>query len=304
MDMTHAHHHECSHHHPNHDNIGRLKIVLALTCIYMIVEALGGFWSNSLALLADAGHMLADVGALGLALFAAWFSEHPSSAQKTYGYYRLEIFAALINGVALAVISLFIFYEAFQRFNHPANVKGMALMGIAAGGLAINLTSAAILFRSGKDNINIRGAFMHVLSDSLGSLGTIIAGALIFFLGFSQADPIFSIVIALLVLINAWKLIGETTNILLEGSPAHLSVADIETALTDLPEIRSVHDLHVWCITSGKEAMSVHIVVDNETHYTPDLVNKIQHVLKHRFGLTHLTVQLETPDFEEDEIHF
>jgi cobalt-zinc-cadmium efflux system protein len=306
--MMHQHSHTDTHAHPaghNTDqNILRLGIVLAITALYMLIEFFGGLWVNSLALLADAGHMLTDVGAIGLALFAAWFSKQPCSSQKTYGYYRLEIFAALINGIALALISFFILYEAFMRLQHPLQIRAGILIWIASGGFILNLVSASILFKSSQHNINIRSAFFHVLSDSLGTLGTVIAGVFIYFWNFYQADPILSMAIALLVLINGWKLIQEATNILLEACPVHLSVADIESALIDLHEIRAVHDLHVWSITSGKEALSVHLVVEDAEHYTPELVMKVQQVLKEKFGLTHLTVQLETPNFEEDSIHF
>jgi cobalt-zinc-cadmium efflux system protein len=304
--MTHSHAHNHSHgsHAAEGDNIGRLRLVLVLTSVYMLVEFAGGLWANSLALLADAGHMLTDVGAVGLALFAAWFARHPTSSQRTYGFYRLEILAALINGVALAVIAIYIFYEAVHRMFEPPEVRGVALIWIATGGLIINLIAARILYQAGQHNINVRAAFVHVLSDTLGSLGAIVAGVLIFFFQFYLADVIFSVLIALLVLVNAWKLIGEATNILLEACPVHLNVGDIKQCLLSLPEVQSVHDLHVWCITSGKDAMSVHVVVSDASHYTPQLVTRIQHDLKEQFGITHLTIQLETPDFEEDEIHF
>lgn len=303
MGHSHAHHHgHCSHH--ASDNIGRLRWVLILTGLYMIVEFIGGFWANSLALLADAGHMLTDVGAIGLALFAAWFSEHPASSQNTFGYYRVEIFAAMINGIVLALISLVIFYEALQRFQNPPPVEGAVMLWISVGGLIVNLISAYILHNRMQQNINVKGAYAHVVSDCLGSLGAILAGISIIFFQFKLADPLFSILIGILVLYNAWKLIWEAANVLLEASPVHLNVDDIKQALIDIPEIKTLHDLHVWCITSGKEAMSVHVVVEDEAHYKPELVTKIQHVLKEKFGLTHLTIQLETPDFEEDDIHF
>lgn len=269
----------------------------------MLLEFAGGIWSNSLALLADAGHMLADTAAIGLALFAAWFAAHPPSKQKTYGYYRLEILAAFLNGIVLVLVSLYIFWEAVHRFSHPEQVQGNVVLGIATVGLIANLVSAGLLYRSGQHNLNVRGAFLHVISDSLGSVGAIIAGICVMYFGFRMADPIISMFIACLVLYNAWRLIEEATNVLLEGCPVHLDVADIKAALIDLHEIRAVHDLHVWSITLGKEAMSVHIVVDEVAHYRPELVGKIQQVLKEKFGLTHITVQLETPDFIEEDIH-
>jgi len=270
----------------------------------MVLEFLGGLASNSLALMADAGHMLTDVGATGLALFAAWFAEHPASQQKTYGYYRLEILAAFVNGIVLVLIAGWIIYEAFLRLHQPLMVKGNILTLVAFGGLLVNLVSAGVLMKTAASHVNTRAVLTHIFSDVLGALGAIIAGVGILFFHAGWLDPFVSILIALLVLYSAWKLIEETTHLLLEGCPRHLSVEEIESALTGLHEIRAVHDLHVWSITQGKEALSVHIVVDEEEHYCPQLVSKIQDILKQKFGLTHLTIQLETPDFEEAEIHF
>lgn len=304
MNCSHSHHHPLPTRRSASENIGRLALVLLLTGLYMLVEFAGGLWANSLALLADAGHMLADVGAVGLALFAAWFSEHPASPQRTYGYYRLEILAALVNGIALAALSLYIIYEAIQRFYAPSAVQGEILIWIAVGGLLINLISMMVLYSPGQQNLNIRAAFAHILSDSLGSVATILAGLIVFYFGFYQADAILSVLIALLVLVNAWKLIGEATNILLEACPVHLNVAEIKAALLEMPEIESLHDLHVWSIASGKDALSVHVLVREVHHFHAQLITDIQRMLKERFGLTHITIQLEPPDFEEDEIHF
>jgi cobalt-zinc-cadmium efflux system protein len=270
----------------------------------MVVEFAGGLYTHSLALLADAGHMLMDVGALSLALFASWMSVHPPSSRNTYGYHRLEIFAAFINGVVLAVLALVVFYEAWQRLQHPQPVSGVALTWIALGGRIDDLVAAAVLYQPGRQNLNMKAAFYHVLSDSLGSAGAVVAGLCVVYLGFNQADSLLSMLISLLILVNAWNLIRETVNVLLEACPTHLDVGDIRTALLSLPEVATVHDLHVWSITSGKEALSAHIVVRHTDDYTPQRVTDIQHMLKGRFGLTHLTLQLEPPGFEEDEIHF
>lgn len=309
--MSHAHahsHHDhahgggCQHGHTSH--IPKLLAVLGLTGLYMLVEALGSWFSGSLALLADAGHMLTDVGSIGLAVGAAWFSTRQPSSQQTFGLYRLEIFAAFLNGVALALLSIWILIEAIHRMSYPAEIQGPLMTWIAAGGLVVNLISAWILHGASQHNINVQGAFAHVVSDCLGSCAAIIAGVSVMWWNFPLADPILSILISILVLINGWKLISETLNILLEACPVHINVSAIRQTLLALPQVADVHDLHIWAITSGKEALSAHIMVKTAEDYRPELVSEIQHVLKHQFGLTHLTLQLEPPGFEEDALHF
>ncbi len=282
----------------------RLRLVLCLTAAYMVIEFLGGLWTGSLALIADSGHMLADTASLGLAWFATWFANRPASPQKTYGYYRIEIFAAFINSVLLVLGALLILYHGAQRLHEVHTINSGLMMVFALGGLIINLLSAFLLYDGQKQNLNQRAAFLHVLSDSLGSVGSILAGLLIALYGLNQADAFIAMGIGVLILINAWGVIHETADILLEACPKHLDVARIQEALMKLPEVSSVHDLHVWTITSGKEALSVHVRVNDVVHYTADMVTKIQHLLTHSFGLRHVTIQLETPDFEEDEIHF
>lgn len=305
--MSHAHQ-NCQHHHaPSPQGWGdvtRLSIVLGLTFLYMIMEILGGLWSHSLALWADAGHMFTDTAALSLALFTAWMTGRLKSQQNTYGFYRMEILAAFINGVALTLMALWIGYEASQRLLHPQTVLAPTMTWIAAGGLVINVISAIILFQPGQKNLNMRAAWLHVLSDCLGSVGAIIAGILIWVWGIWQADPFISVAIAALILINAWKLLQETTQVLLEACPSHLNVAEIKQTLLSLPEIDTLHDLHVWAITPGKEALSVHAVVKEADQFQPYVMNRIQDILKERFNLTHITVQLEPPGFQEDDIHF
>lgn len=198
------------------DSRRRLSVVLALTAIYMIAEVVGGWWTGSLALLADAGHMLTDVAALALALIAAWFGTRPATSKKTFGYHRLEILAALVNGVALVVISLLIFFEAYQRWSSPPTVRGGVVMLVAAGGLIINLVCAWILHSPHEVDLNIRGAWLHVISDALGSLGAIIAGAIMSVYGWYTADPLFSALIGILIVWSSWRLIRESTNVLLE----------------------------------------------------------------------------------------
>ena len=281
----------------------RLSIVLLLTAVYMVAEALGGLWTGSLALLADAGHMLADTAALMLALMAVWFSARPATSNKTFGYHRLEILAALINGVGLVLIALFIFYEAYQRWFTPPPVRGLAMTVVAAGGLAVNLICARVLHRDREEDLNVRAAWLHVLGDALGSVAAIIAGAIITFFGWYAADPLFSALIGLLIVWSSWNLIREATNILLEGTPAHINLAAVEDAILETSGVADVHDLHIWTITSGRDALSAH-VIHAQTISQPDLLQELRVKLHDRFGVDHLTIQMETPEFEDDTFHF
>ena len=298
-----------SHSHAGHRHIRasesrrKLTMVLVLTAIYMIAEAVGGWWTGSLALLADAGHMLTDVAALALALIAAWFSSRPATSHKTFGYYRLEILAALVNGVALVVISLLILYEAYQRWSAPPVVHGSVVVLVATGGLAINLISAWILHGRHEIDLNMRGAWLHVLSDALGSLGAIIAGGLMWFYGWYAADPLFSALIGVLIVWSSWRLIRESTNVLLEGTPSHINLAAVEDSILSTDGVSNVHDLHVWTITSGREALSAHVIHAFEVSQ-PELLKELRAKLHDRFGVDHLTIQMETADFEDETFHF
>jgi cobalt-zinc-cadmium efflux system protein len=281
----------------------RLSIVLALTVLYMLAEAVGGFKTGSLALLADAGHMLTDVAALALALIAVWFGSRPATSSKTFGYYRLEIFAALINGVALILISLLIFYEAYERWAAPPEVRSGLVIVIATGGLVINLSCAWLLHGDHKDDLNVRGVWLHIIGDALGSLGAILAGALMSLYGWYTADPLFSCLIGVLIIWSSWHLIRESTNVLLEGTPSHINLAAVEDAILQTSGVQDVHDLHVWTITSGREALSAH-VIHIETISQAELLTELRTKLHERFGVDHLTIQMETPDFEDDTFHF
>jgi cobalt-zinc-cadmium efflux system protein len=281
----------------------RLKIVLVLTAVYMLAEVIGGWLTGSLALLADAGHMLTDVAALALALTAMWFGSRPATPHKTFGYYRLEILAALINGVALVLISLFIFYEAYERWASPPVVKSGLMMIVASGGLIINLICAWILHGDHEEDLNVRGAWLHIMGDALGSLGAIIAGALMMLYGWYEADPLFSVVISLLIVWSSWNLIRESVNVLLEGTPAHINLAAVEEAILETDGVQAVHDLHVWTITSGREALSAH-VIHAEMISQPLLLKELRLKLQDRFGVDHLTIQMETKDFEDETFHF
>ncbi len=285
------------------DSRQRLAIVLALTAVYMIAETLGGWWSGSLALLADAGHMLTDVAALALALIAAWFGSRPATSSKTFGYYRLEIIAALVNGVALVVISLLIFYEAYLRWLSPTVVRSGLMMIIAAGGLAVNLGCAWILHGRHEVDLNIHGAWLHIIGDALGSVAALVAGGVMALYGWYAADPLFSILICLLIIWSSWVLIHESTNVLLEGTPAHINLASVEDAILQTQGVADVHDLHVWTITSGREALSAH-VIHSGTISQSELLRELRTKLHDRFGVDHLTIQMETPDFEDETFHF
>lgn len=257
--MGHSHSHAHGTSGGRAQNTKRLKLVLALVILYMIAEVIGGLLTNSLALLADAGHMLSDGAALGLSLFAMWVAQKPATASHTYGYYRTEILAALANGATLVAISVFVFVEAYQRLGEPPEVQGALMMTVAVGGLIINLVGLKILHGGKTESLNMHGAWLHVLTDALGSVGAILAGALIWAFGWYWADPAASVVIALLVLYSAWALLRETVAVLMEGAPGHLDVDAIRSAVWSIDRVESVHDLHVWTITSGMVALSTHV---------------------------------------------
>ena len=285
------------------DGQRRLTVVLVLTCLYFIAELAGGLWSGSLTLLADAGHMLTDVAALALALLAVWFGSRPATSKKTFGYYRLEIVAALVNGVTLVLISLLILYEAYTRWSEPPPVRSNVVIVVAVGGLLVNLVCAWILRGRNEVDLNIRGAWLHVVSDALGSVAAIVAGILMAAYGWYLADPLFSVLIALLIVWSSWKLIGESTNVLLEGTPAHINLAAVETAILETSGVDDVHDLHIWTITSGREALSAH-VIHSRTISQPELLRDLRTKLHEQFGVDHLTIQMETPESEDETFHF
>jgi cobalt-zinc-cadmium efflux system protein len=269
-----------------------LKVVLGLTGAFMVAELVGGLLSNSLALLADAAHMFTDVGALGLSLFAIWFAQRPATDEKTYGYLRLEILAALLNGATLIILSFFIFAEAAERFREPVPIRGGLMLAVAAGGLAVNIVAALMLHRSAGENLNVRGAYLHVLGDLLGSVGAIAAAAIILVTGWTTADPLISIFVGALILVSSWKLVRESVDILLEAVPSHLNVPEIHAAIREIPGVSEVHDLHVWTVTSGYFAMSGHAVVDAPER-TQEVLDAIREKMHDRFGIDHVTVQVE-----------
>jgi cobalt-zinc-cadmium efflux system protein len=301
VDQNH-HNHTHGHRH-NGESWRRLTLVLILTALYMVAEVLGAWWTGSLALLADAGHMFTDVAALILALTAVWFGSRPATSSKTFGYYRLEIIAALVNGVALVVISLFIFYGAYERWLEPPVVRSGPMIVVALGGLVVNLICAWILHARHEVDLNLRAAWMHVMGDALGSVAAILAGVCMLLFGWYAADALFSVVISLLIIWGSVRLIKESTNVLLEGTPAHINLAAVETAILDTQGVADVHDLHVWTITSGREALSAHVIHATSISQ-PDLLRELRTKLHDRFGVDHLTIQMETPEFEDDTFHF
>ncbi len=294
--MSEAHKKEHSHSHGS--NRRRLTAVLVLTFAYMLAEAIGGFLTNSLALLSDAGHMLADVASLVLALLALWFAARPITTRKTYGYYRMEILAALANGAALVVISLLISYEAFHRFKSPEAVEGFEVTLIAIGGLAVNVVSAFVLHSASRENLNMRGAFLHVMGDALGSVGAIVAGVLIWRLGWILADPLISVAMCLLIMYSSWQLIRESVNILLEGTPSRINIRAVVDAMHTVSGVTDVHDLHVWTISSEMEALSAHVTIQPGVSHRL-VLEGLQAQLRSEFNIGHLTIQIESPDETE-----
>ena len=276
----------------------RLALTLGLAASYMVAEVVGGLWTGSLALLADAGHMLSDVAALALSLFALWLAERPAPMARTFGYRRIEILAALANGTALLVVTILILGEAWERMEAPPEVQGLAMMAIAVGGLGINLIGLWLLAGARADSLNLRGAWLHLLGDALGSVGAVGAGVLIWLFDWQLADPIASVLIALLVGWSAWSLLRETTEVLMEAAPPHLDVEEISAALRAVPGVEEVHDLHVWTITSGMVSLSCHVTAADGTA-TSTLLRRLQDLLRTRFDIAHVTLQVEPRGFRE-----
>jgi cobalt-zinc-cadmium efflux system protein len=269
-----------------------LTITLGLVLVYMVAEVVGGLLSNSLALLADAGHMLSDAAALGLALFASWFSRRPATPRHTFGYYRAEILAAVVNAGSLIAIAIFIFIEAYQRFQTPHQVEGGIMVGVAAGGLVVNLVGLWMLHGGRDENLNAKGAWLHVLSDTLGSVQAIVAGALIVAFGWNWLDPLASVLIGILVIFSSWALMRESVAVLMESAPGHVDVDEVRNCLMRIPGVQEVHDLHVWTIASGLVALSAHIAAERPSGA---VMHDLQHELEERFGIRHTTIQFDVP---------
>jgi len=272
---------------------GRLTATLVLTVMFLLVEVVGALWTGSLALLADAGHMLTDVGGLGLALFAIWVASRPPTPAKTYGYYRAEILAAVVNALVLLVVAGGILVEAYRRLLAPPEVRGGPVLAIATMGLAANLACAWLIRDDAASSLNVRGAYLHVLGDALSSVGVMLAALMMLLTDWTLADPLASAAIGLVIVPRTWALLRQAVNVLLEGTPPHLDLAEIEAAIQRVFGVRRVHDLHVWTLTSGREAMSAHVVVD-DVGESDRLLRELHEVLHARFGIDHTTIQLET----------
>jgi cobalt-zinc-cadmium efflux system protein len=292
--MVHAHAHDHGHAHVDARTANRRRLLLAL-CLalaYAVIELVGGLWTGSLALLADSLHMVSDVAALALSMLAVWMASRPASSRRTFGNSRAEILAALANGLALGVVAVFISVHAVERFLEPTEVAGEGVVGVAIGGLVINLLGLWILEGGRSESLNVRGAFLHVLSDTLASVGVILAGAGVWLLGWLWLDPAVSMVVSVLVLFSAWSLVREALDVLMETAPSHLDPAEIRDALLSVDGVTSVHCLHVWTIGSGEVSLSSHLVTNPEP--APEqLLQDVREQLAKGFGIAHTTIQIE-----------
>ncbi|OBX37153.1 zinc transporter ZitB [Halomonas elongata] len=289
--MSHQHDHGA---HGSHDSQRRLGWAILLTGSFMVAELVGGVLSGSLALLADAGHMLTDAAALALALFAAWISRRPADTRRSYGYHRVQVLAAFVNGLTLIAIVVWIAIEAVRRLFAPVAVAGSTMLVIAGLGLVVNLVVFAILHMGDRENLNIRGAALHVLGDLLGSVAAIVAAVVILLTGWTPIDPLLSLLVAALILRSAWKLTRESGHILLEGTPEGLDVDRVKRELAEqLPAVRDVHHVHAWSLTPGRHLMSLHAILEEGADQERVLVD-IKTMLSDSFAVEHATIQVES----------
>lgn len=295
--MAHSHAHT-----PASQNKKRLVIVFGFTLLYLVAEVIGGVLTHSLALLADAGHMLTDVAGLGLALFAIKFAERPATPERTYGFYRVEILAAVVNAVVLLGISLYVLYEAYERFRNPPEVQSKPMLIVAVIGLAVNIIGILILRKGSEESLNMKGAYFEVLSDMLTSIGVIIAAVVMWATGWYYADPLISAGIGLFIFPRTWILLKEAVGVLLEGTPSDVNLPAIREAIGKVQGVAGVHDLHVWSLTSGVNALSVHAVLDNgATH--DEVLERVRECVTHDFKIAHATIQVESKGCAENETH-
>ena len=296
----HQHHAGCHDHGPDkfaHDLRGasRRDLTSALVLIfgYMIAEIIGGYFSGSLALIADAGHMLTDAASIGLALIALHFSARPASARRTFGYRRLEILAAQVNAVTLWLIAAWVVFEAYHRFADMPDVKGEIMLSVGSVGLVVNLVAAWILHRSAGHSVNVEGAYQHVLADLLGSIGVVISGILVWAFDWKIADPILSVIIGILILVSSWRLLGKVIHVLLEGVPQHVDIHRLCRHMEDVPGVDSIHDIHVWSLASDYDVLTAHVVVDPEVEEAGSIRNRLREIASRDYGIRHVTLQLE-----------
>lgn len=270
----------------------RVALVLPLSAAYMLAEVAGGLVTGSLALLADAGHMLSDVLALGLTLLAMWAAARPASETRTYGHFRAEVLAALVNAATLLAVAGVVLVEAWSRFRAPPEVMGAPMLAVAAGGLVVNLVGLWLLSGSRSANLNVRGAWLHVLGDALGSVSAIASGALVWAFGWNWADPVASAGIGLLILRSSWALAAEALSVLMEGTPRSLDAGAVRRALLGIEGVAGVHDLHVWSISTGMTNLSCHLVRSASAQEAP-ILREAQLLLAQQFGIEHATIQVE-----------
>jgi cobalt-zinc-cadmium efflux system protein len=299
---THDHEHNHDHEHTHGHEILRvttggqrdLLIALSITILMMIVEVVGGLLSNSLALLSDAGHMFTDNLALLLSFFAMKFATRPATEKKTFGFYRLEILAALLNGIVLVLISIYIMYQAYLRMIHPQPVQGQLMLIVAMIGLVANVAGAFILFKHSHASLNIRGAYLHIVGDALSSIGVVIGGIIIIYAGWYLIDPILSIVISMIIIYGSWSLVTESVNILLESVPSHIDIDTVTAELAQVKGVREAYHIHIWAITSGVYSMSAHVLIDDQLiSGCRNIIDEIRELLSQKFNILHSTIQIE-----------
>lgn len=285
----------------NAANRRRLAIVLGLTLAYMVAEIVGGLLTGSLALLADAGHMLSDAGALALSFFALWIAQRPPDEDRTFGYHRAEILAALAHAVTLFAVAGFVVWEAIERFQSPPDVRGPLMLGVAVGGLLVNLVGLGVLHGGQSESMNVRGAWLHVLTDALGSVGVIVSAGLVWAFDLYLADPVASLLISALVALSAVPLLRGALAVLMESAPGHIDVAEVKAALAEVSGVEDVHDLHVWVISEGRDCLSGHVVA-GPGRDSQALLQELQGLLHDRFGVEHVTLQIEDQACPPDRV--
>ncbi len=282
----------------------KLKFVLLLLCTFFAVELTAGFLTHSLALISDAGHMLTDIFAILVSLFGFKIAEGKATKNKTYGFYRAEIIAAFINGIMLILISGYILIEAFERFKNPPYVKGLEMLIIAFLGLIVNIVAGLIIFSERKENLNMRSAYLHILGDTLGSIGAISAGIVIVTIRWFYADIIASLTISLIIAYNSIRLLRDSINILMEGVPSEIDIEKLKKLLLEIPEVMAIHDLHIWTLASGKNILTAHISVKGEIDRNKlrTLLNEIEDTIKENSNIEHITIQIEPATFDAELI--
>ena len=288
------------HDHARGASMQRMWIVFGLTATFLVVEVVGGILTRSLALLSDAAHMFTDVMALAIAIAAIGLSRMPADRKRTFGYYRFEILAAAFNATLLFFVALYILYEAYQRWIAPPAIESLGMLAVAIAGLVVNLVSLRLLSGHADTNLNVKGAYLEVWADALGSVGVIIAALIVTFTGWTRADPIIAVLIALWVLPRAWNLFRQSVNVLLEGVPEGLDLSAIDGRLRAVSGVRNVHDLHIWAIGSGKASLTAHLILADSQADVQRVLNDASDLLQREFGLTHTTLQAEFEHCDPD----